>query len=34
MERADKYLMARVYNATSKNPIVEFVRMQIDYLED
>jgi hypothetical protein len=34
MEREDKYLIARVYNATSENPTVEFVRMQIDNLED
>lgn len=30
MENADKYLIARVYNATSENAIVEFVRLQID----
>ena len=30
MENADKYLIARVYNATSENPTVEFVRLQID----
>ncbi|TAF66449.1 MAG: DUF3883 domain-containing protein [Cytophagales bacterium] len=30
METVDKYLIARVYNATSENPSVEFVRMQID----
>jgi hypothetical protein len=29
MENADKYLIARVYNATSENPTVEFVRLQI-----
>jgi hypothetical protein len=30
MENADKYLIARVYNATSENPSVEFLRLQID----
>jgi hypothetical protein len=30
MENADRYLIARVYNATSENPTVEFVRLQID----
>jgi hypothetical protein len=30
MERADKYLIARVYNATSDNASVEFVSLQID----
>jgi hypothetical protein len=30
MENTDKYLIARVYNATSENPTVEFVRLQID----
>jgi hypothetical protein len=30
MESADKYLIARVYNATSENVSVEFVRLQID----
>ncbi|MBX2890639.1 MAG: DUF3883 domain-containing protein [Saprospiraceae bacterium] len=32
MESADKYLIARVYNATSENASVEFVRLQIDSL--
>lgn len=30
MESADKYLIARVYNATSENALVEFVRLQLD----
>lgn len=30
MERAEKYLIARVYNATSENATIEFVRLQID----
>lgn len=30
MENADKYLIARVYNATNENASVEFVRLQID----
>ncbi len=30
MERADKYLIARVYNATSETASVEFVSLQID----
>lgn len=30
MEKAEKYLIARVYNAMSDNSTVEFVRMQID----
>ncbi|MGF1532743.1 MAG: sacsin N-terminal ATP-binding-like domain-containing protein [Bernardetiaceae bacterium] len=34
MENADKYLIARVYNATSENPIVEFVRLKIDSVTD
>ncbi|MNL47576.1 hypothetical protein D3C87_1703710 [compost metagenome] len=32
MEMADKYLIARVYNATSENPIMEFVKLKIDSL--
>ncbi len=32
MENADKYLIARVYNATSENTSVEFIRLHIDNL--
>jgi hypothetical protein len=32
MENAEKYLIARVYNATSEKASVEFVRLQIDKL--
>ncbi len=34
MENADKYLIARVYNATSEHPTVEFVRLKIDNVTD
>lgn len=32
MERADKYLIARVYNATSENPTMELVELKMDDL--
>lgn len=32
MEIADKYLIARVYNATSENPKMELVKLEIDNL--
>ena len=30
MERAEKYMIARVYEALSDNPNVEFIKIQID----
>jgi hypothetical protein len=32
MERVDKYLIARVYNATSEKPSMELVKLRIDDL--
>lgn len=34
MERADKYLIARVYNATSENPSMELVKLEVECLSD
>lgn len=34
MEKAEKYLIARVYNATSENSSVEFVKMQLDKMTE
>lgn len=34
MEKAEKYLIARVYNAISDSPTVEFIKMQLDNVVD
>jgi hypothetical protein len=34
METAEKYLIARVYNVTSKMPVIEFVGLQIDNINN
>jgi len=34
MEKAEKYLIARVYNAMSDNSTVEFIKMQLDNVSE